>query len=264
LVTDLLARVVGASERFVARYNSFFRKTIYCSSLAGRELADDLMQEVYAYLWADDFHVLRQWKGECPLQAYMYTVISRLVWDRLRRLQPRCEALSNDPFVEASALDAHLAMEGTPEQIVCVAESIAAVHGALEKLNAQDRNILELRYFQDLSYREIADLLGITTTNAGVRLARALGRLKRMVEQRLKPRVALQCLSTNSPESHGLGYRKDFLDAVLRHEEERDASQSAWFSFKREMSACNKTDSSSLIWSETGRNVLLHWNRSGS
>lgn len=36
---------------------------------------DDLTQDVYVRLWSDDFHVLRLWKQQSPLQAYLYRVI---------------------------------------------------------------------------------------------------------------------------------------------------------------------------------------------
>jgi hypothetical protein len=122
-------------------------------------------------------------------------------------------------------------MPDTPERLVCTHELIRIVCDALESLNAQDRQILVLRYFHDLSYREIADFLGITTTNAGVRLARALGRLRKF---------------------------------LLQYVEEQDVSRFEGPSFTEWRSACNKTDLSPLIWTRTqpGRNcVVLHCNR---
>ena len=67
--------------------------------------------------------------------------------------------------------------------MACAHELVRIVQGALNDLKANDRYILELRYFHELSYREIAHVLGITPTSAGVRLARALGRLKVALRQ---------------------------------------------------------------------------------
>src|SRR5215475_5692035 len=50
LIAELLARSVGASQRFIARYDRFFRYVIYCSSPAARFVVDDLTQDVYVYL----------------------------------------------------------------------------------------------------------------------------------------------------------------------------------------------------------------------
>ena len=66
----------------------------------------------------------------------------------------------------------------TPEHVVAADQLSCIVRGALEHLNENCRHALELRYFHELSYREIACILGITPNNAGVRIARALTHLK--------------------------------------------------------------------------------------
>jgi RNA polymerase sigma-70 factor (ECF subfamily) len=229
LIAELLARRLGASHRFIAHYDCFFRYVIYRSSPAARAFIDDLIQDVYVCLWAHDFRVLRQWKGEHPLHAYLRTVIVRLVWERLNRLHPRGEIVTDDPLTEASAAQEHSAITETPEELACAHELVRLVYGALDYLNAQDRHIVELRYFHNLSYREIAIVLGITTTNAGVRLTRVLGRLRKF---------------------------------LLLYVEEKDVFEFEGPFFAECRSGCNKTDLSSLILTQPGRNcVVPHCNR---
>ena len=52
------------------------------------------------------------------------------------------------------------------------------MRSALGRLKVGYRQVLELRYFRELSYHEIAVVIGITPTNAGVRITRALAQLK--------------------------------------------------------------------------------------
>lgn len=52
------------------------------------------------------------------------------------------------------------------------------VRDALDNLGATHCQVVELRYIRDLSYNEIGTALGITSTNAGVRINRALSRLR--------------------------------------------------------------------------------------
>jgi RNA polymerase sigma factor (sigma-70 family) len=228
LVADLLARRLGASQRFIARYDAFFRYVVYCSSAAAHAFVDDLTQEVYVRLWAHDFRVLRRWQGELPLHTYLRTVIVRLVWERLNRLHPRGEIVTDDPLAEASAGQEHSVIPETPEELACAHQLIRLVYRALEGLNAQDRHIVQLRYFHNLNYREIAVVLGVTTTNAGVRLARALGRLRKF---------------------------------LLPYVEEQDVFEFEGPSFAKCMSACNKTEPSSLILTQPGRNCVVPCNR---
>jgi DNA-directed RNA polymerase specialized sigma24 family protein len=97
LVEALLARVPGAGRAFIARHDASVRKAVLCASPAAAWLVDDLTHDVYLHLWRDDFRVLRQWQHHHPLQAYLRTVVTRLVWDRLSRLQPAWEVLDDDP-----------------------------------------------------------------------------------------------------------------------------------------------------------------------
>ena len=103
LVTALLAHTHGAGRWFIARHDAFLRTVVLSASPAAWVCVDDLMQDVYVHLWRDDFHVLRQWQREHPLQAYLRTVVTRLVWDRLNRLQPVWEELEADPWMAAGA-----------------------------------------------------------------------------------------------------------------------------------------------------------------
>jgi RNA polymerase sigma factor (sigma-70 family) len=219
LVNELLAHSRGASQRFIARYDAFFRQVILWSSPAAPPLVDDLTQEVYVCLWAHDFRVLRQWKCEHPLRAYLRTVIVRLVWERLNHLRPRREELGDVPLIEARARPEHSAVPATPEQLTCAHELLQILSDALEGLSVLDRHILHLRYFHDLSYREIAEVLGITITNVGVRLTRSLVRLR---------------------------------GALLGHIGKLDVFDYREFPYADFRSPCNKIDAYSLIWLSRG------------
>ncbi|MFZ1103500.1 MAG: sigma-70 family RNA polymerase sigma factor, partial [Hyphomicrobiaceae bacterium] len=139
-------------------------------------LIDDLTHDVYVQLWSNDFRVLRQWQREHPLRAYLGTVATRLVWDRLGRLQPVWELVDEDPFAVAGPEPCDFAP--TPEDEAVANEILCIVRDALGRLDSKQCHVLGLRFVRDLSYREIGDALGITSNNAGVRINRALARLK--------------------------------------------------------------------------------------
>jgi RNA polymerase sigma factor (sigma-70 family) len=183
LVADLVSRRAGAPRRFIARHHAFFRAVVVNSSPAAWLFVEDLTQDVYAHLWACDFHVLRRWQHDHPLRAYLRTVIVRLVWERLGSLQPAREQFAIDPQTEVGI--PHREPSATPEQLVCAEELVRLVRSALDDLKENDRRILELRYVHELSYLEIAQTLRITTNSAGVRLTRALARFKANIDQRI-------------------------------------------------------------------------------
>jgi RNA polymerase sigma factor (sigma-70 family) len=159
-------------------------------------LVDDLTHDVYLHLWRNDFRVLRQWQRQHSLQAYLRTVVRRLVWDRLRHLQPVWELVDADPHVTPGVGPEPWDLAPTPEEEVAASELVRLVREALEQLDHSHCRVLELRYVRDLSYREIADVLGITSTNTGVRINRALSRLRKALPQLVD---ASGCLRISAP-----------------------------------------------------------------
>jgi RNA polymerase sigma factor (sigma-70 family) len=178
MVEALLARVPGAGREFIACHDTFLRKTVLRASPAAASLIDDLTHDVYVHLWGNDFRVLRQWQREHPLRAYLGTVTTRLVWDRLGRLQPAWEQVDEDPFSLVGAGAEPRDLAPTPEEEVVANDLLYVVRDALGRLDPSHCRVLELRFVRDLSYREIGAALGVTSNNAGVRINRALARLK--------------------------------------------------------------------------------------
>lgn len=72
-------------------------------------------------------------------------------------------------------------------------EDITADHGKtelleklpqmLQRLRADELQLIELRYFEQRPFREVGDILGITETHAKVRVYRTLDKMKKMFVQ---------------------------------------------------------------------------------
>jgi RNA polymerase sigma factor (sigma-70 family) len=197
MVEALLARVPGAARAFITCHDTFLRKTVRRASPSAASLVDDLTHDVYVHLWGNDFHVLRQWQREHPLRAYLGTITTRLVWERLSRLQPVWERVEEDPYAIAGGSEPR-DLASTPEEAVAAHEIRCIVRDALARLDDWKRQVVELRFVRDLSYREIGDEIGITSNNAGVRIIRALDELK----VTLPPLIdGAECLVLSGPEA---------------------------------------------------------------
>ena len=68
------------------------------------------------------------------------------------------------------------------ETAVAQREQQNYLHAALAQLSAKDRDIISLRYFEELSSEEVAEILGCSRQNVYLRLHRALGRLRQQLE----------------------------------------------------------------------------------
>jgi RNA polymerase sigma-70 factor (ECF subfamily) len=144
---------------FDAVYPSLFR---YCNRLTGDpDQAEDVAQEAF-------FRLLdRKAVGtEASLRSWLFMVATNLVRDAGRTRETRRRILSGFPPAEN--------IPG-PEKDLERVEEIARVRRTLEVLSERDRRMLLLRQ-EGFSYREIADLVGVSHRSVGTILARALQR----------------------------------------------------------------------------------------
>jgi RNA polymerase sigma-70 factor (ECF subfamily) len=121
---------------------------------------DDLLQEILLALW----RALPRFRGEASERTFVFRVaMNRALTHRFRR-PPQGEPLDAAAHVPDPAR--------TPEAEATLAELRARLFATLRSLPIGARQILTLS-LEGLSRAEIADVLGITETNAGVRLSRA-------------------------------------------------------------------------------------------
>ncbi len=137
-----------------------------CHQVGDRDEARDILQETYLRA----FRSLDNYRGEAPLAVWLRSIaLGRSIdWKRviLRRLK-RTTGLD-----EARAL-----VEPDIEGVHFVSES-RVLHQALAKLSHQQRAALLLREWEELSFGEIAGLLGCAESTARVHHTRARERMR--------------------------------------------------------------------------------------
>jgi RNA polymerase sigma factor (sigma-70 family) len=72
--------------------------------------------------------------------------------------------------------------EPGPDEAAELAAERDAVRRALNRLGAREREIVALKYHADLSHAEIAEVLGVSASNAGTLLHRAMTKLREAVD----------------------------------------------------------------------------------
>ena len=111
------------------------------------------------------------------LGAWLYQVAIRQVLmyrrskGRKRKLRGRLQEGFAVPGPNNSSI--------TPEQHVIAAETQQNVRQAMDELNELDRQILMLKYSEDWSYRQLAELLGVKEDTVEYRLTKARKNLRR-------------------------------------------------------------------------------------
>jgi RNA polymerase sigma-70 factor (ECF subfamily) len=179
-VTDekaLFERAQKSAAGFGALFDAYYDR-IYAYAfrrVAARAAAEDIAASVFE----DALRGIKRvrWQGK-PMIAWLYRIAARRVADHYRQSH-RETSLDTETVVMADG------SEGAER-----AEDHAAVQHALEKLSANDREIIRLAFFDELGGAEIAVTLNCTPNNAYVRLHRALKRLETVMQDESERRVA--------------------------------------------------------------------------
>ena len=151
------AEIVDRHARWV--FAAAFRQ------LGDRELAEDATQSVFVLL-AQRCHRM---SSNQKLTGWLFNTLGYTV-KNLRRQRMRRQM-----YERQAALERTEAIE-TPERIDDLAVHLDA---AVASLSQTDRNVILLRFYQDRSFEEIADAMGITAATARKRVSRGTEKLHR-------------------------------------------------------------------------------------
>jgi RNA polymerase sigma-70 factor (ECF subfamily) len=137
------------------------------------EDCQDLVQEILLQAWRS----LPQFQGRSSASTWFYRVAlnTALGWHRKEhRRQVR-----QQPILEVDDLPV-AGLDGTQQALQ--RELVERLYAAIRQLPQTDAALV-LLYLDDLSYRQIAEVLGISETNVGVKLNRVKRALGQMMNE---------------------------------------------------------------------------------
>ena len=177
LLKRCLAEEPGAWKDFVDRFIGLFihvvNHTAHARSVrVNPEDIDDLCAEVFLALLANNFAVLRQFRGQSSLATFL-TVISRRVVVREMARRRLAEAMGHVTAHQASLNHAHV--ERGELQRIEDREEVARMLDGLADTEAQ---IIRQFHIEGRSYREISTGLGVPENTIGPTLTRARAKIR--------------------------------------------------------------------------------------
>ena len=137
----------------------------YAFSLVGRRaVAEEIVQEVFLQLHT-------HWDDVDSPKAWLFRSVRNRAFNHIR--DNKRELLSEDDGDSQLSI----AEEDSPEASLVHMEAIGAVRQILEELDESDRQLVKLKYFNDLKYRDISSQTGLNIGNVGYRLHHILKEL---------------------------------------------------------------------------------------
>ena len=158
----------GDREAFRAVYE-LYKDKIYSIAFyyfrGDASIACDVTQQVFLKL----FTSIAQFRGDSEFSTWLYRLVVNTCTDAARRRKTHLVALDRSVAEARSGRGPHAA---TPEQDLARVEMTASVKAAVSALPEPFRLAILLRYFEGLSYDEMAEALHCSRGTVASRLSR--------------------------------------------------------------------------------------------
>lgn len=171
-----------AYQALLIAYQPRLQRVLQCS-VGSVSLAEDLVQDVFLRVW----RARKSYQPTAKFSTWIFHIASNVANNAVRDRSRKREVQANGGSEESSGamvLD-QLVMASTgtmPVRKLDKAERAEMVQYAVESLNERQRTALLLNKFENLSYQEIADTMGLTVQAVKSLLSRARVNLKTLLQ----------------------------------------------------------------------------------
>ncbi len=144
------------------------------------DLANDIFQETFIKA----ITVIRQGRYEDngKFGAWLTRVAHNLVIDHYRRNKAE-NTISNDADEEHDLLNDKDLCEASVEDMMCQSQLVRDIRCLVKELPKTQRDVLMMRIYRDMSFKEIAEETGVSINTALGRMRYALKNMRRLAEE---------------------------------------------------------------------------------
>lgn len=173
----LASSIAGDEQAFGKIYDKYIDEIFrfILMRVSNKEEAQDLTSEVFLKTWQ---YVSAQNKQIDNVRALLYRVGRNLVIDYYRTSGREVQAFDEKEFEKIVDNTVDL------EQSISKKSDLQIVFSSLNKLSDEDKELIIMRYVQDLSVAEIAKVLGKRKGSVRVCLHRAVKRIKSILRDK--------------------------------------------------------------------------------
>lgn len=167
-----------AFDVLLNRYKSSIHSYIYFI-VRNRELAEDIFQETFVKV----IITIKQgrYTDNGKFKAWITRIAHNLIIDNFR--QERSENTISNDDVEVDLFNNSKFCDSTIEDSMIRGQILSDVKKLVNHLPDNQREVLEMRYYQDLSFKEIADLTGVSINTALGRMRYAILNMRKMADE---------------------------------------------------------------------------------
>jgi len=136
------------------------------------ERARDVVQETFLRLWKEDAAEL---DGRLP--QWLFTVCRNLALD-VRRKEQRMTSLAELTHPRDFQKSLGCSEDPPPDETAATADAAEQVAGWLNRLPANQQEVIRLKFQNGLKYKQIAEITGLSVTNVGFLIHKGIAALR--------------------------------------------------------------------------------------
>ena len=182
----LLRRALDENDQQAyAELMSLYRDSIYYMLVRMVKNKDDA-EDLTLMTFGKAFRYLDKYTPKYAFSTWLYRIALNNSIDFLRMKNNMPQYFEEDLYTSSttSIIDqSEDNLQRNPEEEIIDKQRLQLLRAAVSELPERYRRVIELRYYEDLAYEEIAERLGLTLSNVKIQIMRA----KQMLSELMKP-----------------------------------------------------------------------------
>lgn len=161
-------------ERFAVLYDKYFDQIyryVY-RRVSDKEMVNDLVSQTFYDALA---HIKSfEWRGY-PFSSWLYKIAHNNVLKWYRE-QSKAQKVNLDDIAELADLNVDSNRDASRK------EKQLEVQAVIDQLEPEEREIIRLKFFEEVSNIEIAEIMGLSANHIGVKVYRTLKKVKLLLK----------------------------------------------------------------------------------
>jgi RNA polymerase sigma-70 factor (ECF subfamily) len=183
LIKNRIIQVKNGDQNAFSEIVEIYKDKVFqlCYRMIGNSHeAEDLAQEAFirAYININSFHMDKKFS------TWLYRIATNLSIDRIRKKKPDVFLDAEVKGMEGLTMYSQLAADiSTPEEEVVSLELQETVQNEILKLPDKYRTVIVLKYIEELSLKEISDILDLPISTIKTRMHRGREALRKQLKE---------------------------------------------------------------------------------
>jgi RNA polymerase sigma-70 factor (ECF subfamily) len=179
---ELITRYVDGDENALKQLITRHQKKVFSyilMSVRNRELAEDIFQDTFIKV----INTLKSdnYKEEGKFLQWVMRIANNLKIDYYRKVQRMPVFESNNDF---NIFDVLNGTDPSVEQKIITEQIYSDVKNLVQYLPSEQREVLEMRIYDDVSFKDIAEITGVSINTALGRMRYALINIRKLIKEK--------------------------------------------------------------------------------